>query len=326
MDIQDQERLKQLADKYPQTYTTEADLRLVTQVHRGFEVSKDLAKVLIEHGGVWQGRQRLFGAKTMISAGACLQLHTPPHGVYQVPQVEPHMILHEQETFLVFNKPPGWFCVATPWDVLGTLEQALTAYLKQRDGRTPQLHLVHRLDQQTSGLLVVSKTAQVNGAFQRSFSDGTVKKRYQALCTGTPDWDTYTLRTGHSRGKNGLWQLYPAEMIGQAHGPNDRIIRDAVTTFTVVQRFAQATLVEAELHTGRTHQIRLQLAELGHAILGDTRYGSVERVGQLQLPHHLLHAWKLTVPHPLSGYRLTWTAPAPPLWEQVTHALQSAQA
>ncbi|GIV97761.1 MAG: hypothetical protein KatS3mg057_2418 [Herpetosiphonaceae bacterium] len=119
------------------------------------------------------------------------------------------------------------------------------------------------------------------------------------------------MRTGHGRGISGLFRLYPAELIGERIGPQQRAIKEAVTAFSVLERAEDATLVEARPHTGRTHQIRLHLAALGHPILGDRRYGGPQSVGELRIEHHLLHACELQLQHPASGELLTLRAPLP---------------
>ncbi|MBA3470199.1 MAG: RNA pseudouridine synthase, partial [Herpetosiphonaceae bacterium] len=233
------------------------------------------------------------------------------------PQVTPELILDEDSTLLVLNKPPGWFSVPNPWDMLGNLEVALNRFLSERDGERPPIHLVHRLDRDTSGVLVVSKDNEANAKFQQFFNADRVHKTYQAWAAGSPEWDAIEVVTGHSRGENGIWRVYPAAMIGERYGPNSRTIREARTTFRVLRRGRQATLVEAELHTGRTHQIRLHLHHLKHPVLGDGRYGEVMEVGGLALPHHLLHAAHIILPHPTRSMVLDITAPPPPLWAAV---------
>ncbi|HEY1014815.1 MAG TPA: RluA family pseudouridine synthase [Herpetosiphonaceae bacterium] len=323
----DQGRLHELSLRYPTQEPVPAALDalpLDAALEALFDIGPALAALLLRRGAIWVDGARVLEPDASARAGARLVVHTPPGGSFADPEVLPEQIVYEDEDLLAFNKPPGWFSVANPWDALGNLEVALADFLARRDGVRAPIHLVHRLDRDTSGLLLVSKNPALNAAFQTIFNERRVEKRYHAWCAGAPDWERLDLRTGHMRGVNGTWQLYPAESIGQAIGPNQRQIKEARTTFRALERGAggiEAALVEAELHTGRTHQIRLHLAHLGHPVLGDSRYGGLPELAGLALPHHLLHAATLSLPHPGRSARLELSAPPPPLWSALREAL-----
>jgi 23S rRNA pseudouridine1911/1915/1917 synthase len=195
------------------------------------------------------------------------------------------------------------------------LHAALTRFVAGRDGGAPRLHLAHRLDRDTTGVLLVSKNPAINPAIQRGFVRGTFHKEYLALCTGHPETDEFALTTGHGRTTHGFFRVYPAEHIGQMLLYGSRV-KEMRTRFAVVQRLSDATLVRAFPETGRTHQIRLHLAHLGHPLLGDVKYGGPATWRGAQLLHHLLHAERLSLPHPRTGARLELVAPAPE-WTQL---------
>ena len=135
-----------------------------------------------------------------------------------------------------------------------------------------KVHLAHRLDRDTSGVLLLSTDPAANPGLQRAFTEGLVRKQYLCACVGEPPEDEFSVTTGHGRARQGLWHVYPAEEIGREL-PGGARVKSMVTRFAVERRLGGAALVRAFPITGRTHQIRLHMAHLGHPLLGDTRYG-----------------------------------------------------
>ncbi|HET9222767.1 MAG TPA: RluA family pseudouridine synthase, partial [Roseiflexaceae bacterium] len=234
----------------------------------------------------------------------------PLSGIYPDIAIAPEQILYEDDDLLALNKLAGVYVDSTPWDAEGNLHAALTRFVAARDGGTPRLHLAHRLDRDTTGVLMVSKNPAINPAIQRGFVRGTFHKEYLALCAGQPEADEFALTTGHGRTTHGFFRVYPAEYIGQMLLYGSRV-KEMRTRFAVVRRLSDVALVRAFPETGRTHQIRLHMAYLGHPLLGDTKYGGPATWRGQPLPHHLLHAERLTLPHPRTGARLELVAPAP---------------
>jgi 23S rRNA pseudouridine1911/1915/1917 synthase len=146
-----------------------------------------------------------------------------------------------------------------------------------------------------------------NAAIQKIFVNHLAQKHYLCHVHGHPDWDTYDTDTGHGRSERGRFRIYPRDNVGDAL-PNGDVIKQMRTTFRVIQRRDDGTsIIQAIPHTGRTHQIRLHIAELGYAIVGDRSYGPTTEVVQ---PHRL-HAWQLTFPHPIHDTPITIVAPLP---------------
>jgi 23S rRNA pseudouridine1911/1915/1917 synthase len=214
----------------------------------------------------------------------------------------------------VLHKRAGCYVSATPWDAHGNLLAALGRFLSARDGLAPPLHLAHRLDRDTTGLLLFSKDPAVNAPLQAAFDARLVAKRYACLCAGAPEWEGLDLRTGHGRGANGCWRIYPLSEVGRELPMGGRRVRLAHTSLAVEARKADLALVRAILHTGRTHQIRLHMASLGYPLLGDVRYGGPESFGGRQLSGQLLHAAELRLAHPLTGAPLDLNSPLPQLF------------
>lgn len=280
------------------------------------------AERLILRGGAWLGRYRVQEPTQIVEAGQMLTVHFP------LPNLRPAIIsaadvLYEDPALLVLNKPPGIYVTMTPWDTTADLLWATRRFLEERDGAPPTLHLAHQLDRDTSGVLVLTKDPRANAPIQKVFLGHQIHKRYCALIGSVPAWETLELCTGHGRGAHGLFRVYPLDMVGTHPGDRAHVVRSMETHFTVVERFASESLIDAQPLTGRTHQIRLHLAHAGHPIAGDLRYGGVAEIAGIALDHHLLHAAELTLQHPLEHTPLVLTAPLPPLFAQVLETLRA---
>lgn len=212
----------------------------------------------------------------------------------------PLEIVYEDDHLLAVNKPAGMVVHPAPGHTSGTLVNALLAYCPQVAdvGGVERAGIVHRLDKDTSGLLLVAKAPDVHTALQRQFKRRQVRKTYLALVEG---------------------QVHPKEGIVEAPVGRDRRARKrmavtrtgrpAITQYRAVEYFRGYTLLQVRPHTGRTHQVRVHLAWLGHPVVGDQVYG---RRRQPLLPNrHFLHAQELTFTHPVTGEKLTLSAPLP---------------
>ena len=201
-------------------------------------------------------------------------------------------ILFCDETILVIDKPAGLHTLPDGYDpslphVRGLLEPEF--------GR---LWIVHRLDRETSGVLVLARTAQAHRSLNTQFERHQTQKVYHALVMGGPDWQDTSVRL-------------PLRInVGHRHRTAVDLGRGkpAVTHLRVLERYEQTTLVEAAPETGRTHQIRAHLAALGHPIVGDELYGGIPSPEGLYL-----HARSLEITHPLTGERMKLTAENPKL-------------
>ncbi len=210
----------------------------------------------------------------------------------------PLEILFEDDDLLVLNKPPGIVVHPGAGNQTHTLVNALLHHCgslsgiggKQRPG------IVHRLDKDTSGCLVVAKNDATHQALSRQFAEREVKKIYLALVGGTLERPRGTIEAPIGR--------HPVQRKKMAI--NQRTGRPARTDFRVLQTGGGVSLLECALHSGRTHQIRVHLKHLGHPILGDSLYGKGATA-----PRQMLHAWKLGFTHPGSGERYFFEAPLP---------------
>lgn len=231
----------------------------------------------------------------------------------------PLSIVYEDSALLVVNKAAGMVVHPAPGHPGGTLVNALLAYCPElADGDDDRPGIVHRLDRDTSGLVLVAKTAKIRRALQRQFQERTVQKSYLALLDGhlQPAWGRIEAPIGRD----------------PAHRQRMAVLRggrEAVTEYHVLEQFSHKTgptaglysLVEAEPHTGRTHQIRVHFASIQHPVVGDAVYG--RRRSHLPVPRQFLHARRLDFRHPETGQRLTLEAPLPHDLDSVLDLLRS---
>lgn len=268
------------------------------------------AEKLISRGGLWVNGVRTQEGAALAEAGMELKIQRPLSNLYPDVHVDESMILFEDRDVMAINKPPGVYVDSTPWDAEGNLHAALTRFVAERDGEFRKLHLAHRLDRDTSGVLLVSKNPEMNPAIQRMFLRNLIHKQYVCLVVGEPAEDEFEVLTGHGRSAHGLFRVYDAEYIGQMllYGS---VIKSMHTRLEVERRLGDSALVRAFPITGRTHQIRLHMAHIGHPLLGDARYGGPTVWHGQELPFHLLHAERLELPHPRSNYPLKLFAPTP---------------
>jgi 23S rRNA pseudouridine1911/1915/1917 synthase len=283
------------------------------------EQDAGLDEQLIATGAVWLDRRRVQDPAQPVAEGQILAVHFPPTDSRPA-YVTAADILYEDEALLVLNKPPGVYVTMTPWDTTNDFFGAARRFLLERDGVAPLLHLAHQLDRDTSGVLLFSKDPRANAPLQTMFVEHSIRKHYLALVAGAPDWDEMQVSTGHGRGGQGLFRIYPLEEVGSVL-PGGQVVKSMETHFRVVQRFEGATLLEAMPVTGRTHQIRLHLRHLGYPLAGDLRYGGVSELAGIVLTHHLLHAASVELAHPLNRSALHFEAPLPPLFAEVVERL-----
>ncbi len=217
----------------------------------------------------------------------------------------PLEILHEDAMMIVLNKPPGLVVHPAVGHGQGTLVNALVHHCgKNLSGGAAESRpgLVHRLDKDTSGVMVVAKNDLAHAHLAAQFAERTVKKVYLALCLGK-----FRHQTGSCRGNIGRHHVYRQKMTVQSRGG-----KEAHTDYRVMESNASAALVECTLHTGRTHQIRVHLAHLGHPVIGDTVYGrSLAKRWSFPIPRQMLHAAQLGLTHPKSGKWVEFLAPRP---------------
>ncbi len=208
-------------------------------------------------------------------------------------------ILHLDEHIIVLDKPAGLPVLPDGWDRDAPyLVKMLEAEYGDPSTGSGHVWIIHRLDKITSGVIVFARNAEAHRSLNIQFEKHQVKKVYHALVEGNPRWDEHTAR--HPLHAN----------VGHKHRTivDNRDGKPSATNFRVLERFDGYCLLEAIPETGRTHQVRVHAAELGHPLLADTLYGSRVTRG---LARPALHARSLTFTHPVSGESLTFEADYP---------------
>ena len=247
-----------------------------------------------------------------LEPGQLVEAELPEGGPMQPEDIELE-IPYEDEHLLVVDKPAGLVVHPVGQHATGTLAHGLLA-LGAEGGEDDRPGIVHRLDRDTSGLLVVARSEEAHAALQEMIRQREVERRYLALVRGTPRSRTGRIEAPIGRDRRDR----------QRHSLDTETPRDAITWFEVEERIGPRTLLEVRLETGRTHQIRVHLEAIELPVCGDPVYG-VE--GDLGLTRQFLHAYRLSFTHPVTGEEVDVESPLPPdLDEALAAARIEAQA
>lgn len=277
-----------------------------------------------------EGRVRVNGLAAKPSrplrSGDVVDYTLPPSRTVDLaPEPIPLDVLFEDGDLIVVNKPPGLVVHPAPGHPSGTLVNALLAHA--RDAATGRTNLggiggelrpgiVHRLDRDTSGALVAAKTERALHGLAAQFKGRRVRKEYAALVWGQPQPPSGTVETLIGRSPHNRKRMSARPAVG----------RPAVTRYETVERLGPVSLLRVRIETGRTHQIRVHLAHVGHPVVGDREYGRA-RAAALPAPaaRQMLHAERLAFAHPVSGKDLEFTAPLPEDMKELIRALRAAE-
>ncbi len=284
--------------------------RLDTYLRSRFPaVSRGALQRLIEEGHI-RVNGRTVKPTHSPRAGEQVEVHWPEARPAQAqPEQMALDILYEDEALVVLNKPPGLVVHPAAGHQEHTLVNALLHHCAGQlsgIGGVARPGIVHRLDQQTSGCLVVAKTDAVHLALASQFASRKVEKFYRAILCGELQREQGEIRAAIGR--------HPTHRKRMA--VDDEFGREARTSYQVLERLRGATLVQATLHTGRTHQIRVHFQFLGFPLVGDATYGNRQNQRLADLtryvaPRQMLHAYQLSFIHPRTGRRMSLEAPLP---------------
>ncbi len=285
-------------------------------------LSRSRIQALIREGLARVGG-RIEKAGYKVKQGEQVTLELPERTVRDVlPEPIPLSVIYEDAHLIVLNKPPGLVVHPAPGNYTGTLVNALLYHYGSLPSSGPvpggtareRAGIVHRLDKDTSGIMVVARSQEALSALSAQFKARVVQKKYLALVAGVIKKGSGTIDAGLGRHVKERKKI----SVQTLHA------REAVTLFRVKERFPNATLVEVEIKTGRTHQIRVHMAHLGHPVLGDSTYGGGSaRQGAVNAPRQMLHAESLSLLHPATGHPMTFSAPPPPDMAGVIETLRA---
>jgi 23S rRNA pseudouridine1911/1915/1917 synthase len=268
------------------------------------EVSRAQAARWIDEGAVLvNGKAVKVSYKTQ--AGDLIAITPPPMKPTElIPEKIPLNIVFEDEDLLVVHKAKGMVVHPAPGARTGTLVHALLAHCKGKlsgIGGEERPGIVHRLDKDTSGLLVVAKNDMAHRHLQEQIQSRTAKRTYIALVWGSPNFEEALIEAPIDR--------HPGDRHKMAiHEPGEG--RDAATDIKVLERLGPMTLIECRLRTGRTHQIRVHCQFAGYPVVGDSVYGGLRKL-DIETQGQALHACKLEFTHPRTGEPLVFEVPLP---------------
>lgn len=281
-------------------------------------------------GNVWVNK-RPVNSNYKVKPGDVIQvlLDHEPHDFTITPENIPIDVVYEDEDVLIVNKPAGLVVHPGHGNYEHTLLHALAYYfgnidrcaegVKSIDINDPNIGLVHRIDKDTSGLLLIAKTPEAKTSLGLQFFEHTTERTYNALVWGTFSEDSGTVEGALARDLRDrtMYRIWDLE-----DNPN---AKEAVTHWRVLERFQYVTLVECRLETGRTHQIRVHMKSIGHPLFADEKYGGTEILKGLPTqkykqyiqncfalcPRQVLHAKTLGFTHPRTGKRMFFDSPLP---------------
>jgi 23S rRNA pseudouridine1911/1915/1917 synthase len=288
-------------------------------------LSRERLKALIRSGAVETGGAAIRDPATKVKGGEDYRITVPePRPAHNEAQDIPLTILFEDEHLLVVDKPAGLVVHPAAGNLDGTLVNALLHHCGgslSGIGGVARPGIVHRIDKNTSGLLVVAKTDVAHEGLAKQFAAHSVDRRYLALVSGVPKTSGGSVDAALARSPTNRKKIAIVDAKDLA-----RRGKRAVTHWKRLEILQDAALVECRLETGRTHQVRVHMASIGHPLLGDPVYGRSGKthgklLNDLGFHRQALHAAELGFTHPVTKNRLSFSSPMPPDMQELIHAL-----
>lgn len=319
--------MNERADYIPADDADSCDAVTIPAELGGLRLDQALAKLFPEHsrsrlqGWLREGYIRVDGAspdaRRKVWGGESVEVDAPPPPelAAELPEDIPLTCVFEDEHIIVIDKPVGLVVHPGSGNWSGTLLNALLHHCPAL-AAVPRAGIVHRLDKDTSGLMVVAKTLAAHTELVRQLQARTVKRHYWALVQG---------QLGSGGTVDAPIGRHPTQRTRMAVVSKGR---PSVTHYFVAERFARCTLIECRLETGRTHQIRVHMAHVGHPLVGDQAYGQ-RRTGDAALDRferQALHAFRLGLTHPQTGAAMEWTVPMAADFAALIQELRGRQA
>jgi len=292
--------MNQIIELYPRE--EDADMRIDAYLRANTELSRSRVSALILEGAVSANGLVVEKPAFKVEVGQRITLAIPEtRPVDIVPQDIPLDILYQDSDIVVVNKPCGMVVHPAAGNEDRTLVNALLYHVRDLSGIGGEARpgIVHRLDKDTSGLILIAKNDRSHTALSEQFKERSMEKHYRAVAFGTFSNDSGLIDAPIAR--------HPVDRKKMAVVPNGK---PSQTEWTVISRHQSATYLDVHLLTGRTHQIRVHMHSIGHPLLGDRIYAPHLKTS-VHIPRLMLHAHTLSFTHPTSGERMTLTAPLP---------------
>ena len=307
--MEQQERYTFLIDKETQSTRIDSVLSLLLS-----ETSRSFIQKLIEGGNLTVNGQQFTSKKYKVSEGDVVEITVPePEKLVIEAENIPLDIVYEDDDVLVVNKPRGMVVHPAAGNYNGTLVNAVMYHCRDRLSSINGVirpGIVHRIDKDTSGLLMIAKNNRAHESLSRQLAEHTITRKYTALVYNNFNEDEGTVDAPLGRDpKNRLRRAVVSENS-----------KRAVTHWRVLERFGKYTLIEAQLETGRTHQIRVHMAYINHPLVGDLLYGPKKQT--IFQDGQLLHAGVLGFIHPSTGQYMEFSRPIPEEFQQVIEKIR----
>ena len=295
------------------TGTLAASGRVDKSLAEASGMSRERVKALMAEGAVTVGKTVATNPSAKMQAGAHFSILLPATVESQAMAQEiPLDIIFEDDHLIVINKPAGMVVHPAAGNPDGTLVNALLHHCAGQlsgIGGVARPGIVHRIDKDTSGLLVAAKTSAAHEGLARQFADHTIHRRYLAICNGRPNPPSGTVETRIGRSDQNRKKMAVLHVDAKRG-------KHATTHYTTLKNLKDCSLLECRLETGRTHQVRVHCASIGHALLGDPLYGRTSSslrplLKQLGFARQALHAASLGFVHPVTGEELLFHADLP---------------
>lgn len=290
---------------------TRADVFLAAKLG----VSRNNMQKLLEDGRVKRG-EKIIKANYKVRAGEMFVVDIPePEPIEAVPENIPLDIIYEDDDVAVLNKARGMVVHPAPGNYTGTLVNALLYHCSNLSGINSAIRpgIVHRLDKDTSGIMIVAKNDAAHISLSQQIQSKTAVRTYLAVVRGNIKNDSGTIETQIARDKTDRKKMAVVKEGG----------RDAITDYEVLERFGKYTLVRCKLRTGRTHQIRVHMEYLGYPLVGDPKYSPMKT--PFGIKGQALHSHTLEFTHPRTGERMKFEAPLPEDMHKIITRLHNGQ-
>lgn len=290
---------------------TRADVFLAAKLG----VSRSNMQKLLEDGRVKRG-EKIIKANYKVRAGEMFAVDIPePEPIEAVPENIPLDIIYEDDDVVVLNKARGMVVHPAPGNYTGTLVNALLYHCSNLSGINSAIRpgIVHRLDKDTSGIMIVAKNDAAHISLSQQIQSKTAVRTYLAVVRGNIKTDSGTIETQIARDKTDRKKMAVVKDGG----------RDAITDYEVLERFGKYTLVRCKLRTGRTHQIRVHMEYLGYPLVGDPKYSPMKT--PFGIKGQALHSHTLEFTHPRTGERMKFEAPLPEDMHKIITRLHNGQ-